>query len=364
MKKHLAILFLLSALIAGCSGLSPSEKIEAQFWATQYAENGVIPPAKYQTLAATALNLYLPSTPMPTQNMNWTPTMNFQQFSATQAAQVQNNALTAQVQQQQYEMDKLKAEQAAEQARLAAQAHSDQMTSQAAAIELQSTQSAEGTKVANTAIAQATATERAMVMQAAGTGTAAVLTAVVQPTMDSLTLQAARIVQTVEAGEAEKVALSVRRQTMKNTFDAFLPWTLTLVLAYVFGRGFQTWVKTRPHARDEHGRTPTITRELPDGGVIFMLPDQMETGVVKITGDGSVVRYAPMDKEEQSHINKGKMIAEIVGQLPAGQTDAGKNLLQKFAVPQTTAPARIVVSGNGDLKSAIEEADQRLLEEA
>lgn len=363
MKKYIAILFLLSLLIAGCSGLTYSEQVEAKFWATQNAEYGVIPPAKYQTLAATALNLRLTSTPAPTQNMNWTPTMNFQQFSSTQAAQVQNNALTAQVQQQQYEMQKLQAEQAAEQARLAAQAHSDQMTAQAAAIALESTQSAEGTKVANTAIAQATATERALVMQAAGTGTAAVLTAVVQPTMDILTLQAARIVQTVEAGEAEKVALAVRRQTMKNTFDAFLPWTLTIALAYVFGRGFATWVKTRTHARDEHGRTPTITRELPDGGVIMMLPDQMETGVTKVTGDGSVVRYAPMDKEEQSHINKGRMIAEIVGQLPAGLPEAGKNLLTKFAGPQNAVPARIIVKGDGSLRAAIEEADQRLITE-
>lgn len=362
MKKIIAILFLLSALIAGCGGLSYDEKVEAQFWATQNAEYGVIPPAKYQTLAATALNLRL--TPTPVQGPPGTPTMSFYDYSATQAAQVQNNAMTAQVQQQNYEMEKLKAEQAAEQARLAAQAHSDQMTAQAAAIALASTQSAEGTKVANTAIAQSTATERALVMQAAGTGTAAVLTAVVQPTMDVLTLQAARIVQTVEAGEAEKVALAVRRQSMKNTFDAYLPWTLTLALAYVFGRGFATWVKTRTHARDEHGRTPTLTRELPDGGVIIMRPDQMETGVMKLSGDGSVVRYAPMDKEEQSHINKGNMIAEIVGQLPAGQTDAGKNLLQKFAGGQSAPPARIIVKGDGSMRAAIEEADQRLLEEA
>jgi len=362
MKRSIIILFAIGLVIAGCSGLSPEERIEAEFYATQNAEYGVIPPPKYQTLAATAYNLIL--TPTPLKGPPGTPTMSFYDYSGTQAAQVQNNAMTAQVQQQQYEMQKLQAEQAAEQARLAAQAHSDQMTSQAAAIALASTQSAYGTMVANTAIAQSTATERALVMNAAGTGTAAVLTAVVQPTNDILTLQAARIVQTVEAGEAEKVALSVRRQTMKNTFDAFLPWTLTLVLAYVFGRGFSTWVKTRTHARDEHGRTPTLTRELPDGGVIILRPDQMETGVMKLAGDGSVVRYAPMDKEEQSHINKGNIIAEIVGQLPAGQTDAGKNLLSKFAGGQTTQPARIVVSGDGTLKAAIEEADQKLLEEA
>jgi hypothetical protein len=366
MKKSIALFFLLGLALAGCGGLSYDEQVEAKFWATQNAEYGVIPPAKYQTLAATALNLRLTATPQgtPTPNPNWTPTMSFYDHSATQAAQVQNNAMTAQVQQQQFELKKLQAEQAAEQARLEAQAHSDQMTAQAAAVALQSTQSAYGTMVANTAIAQSTATERALVMQAAGTGTAAVLTAVVQPTMDVLTLQAARIVQTVEAGEAEKVALAVRRQTMKNTFDAYLPWTLTLALAYVFGRGFATWVKTRTHARDEHGRTPTLTRELPDGSVVITNVDQLETGVVKIGANGEVVRYAPMDEKEQSHINHGKMLAEIAGQLPVGQIETVKNLLAKFAGGQNTAPARIVVSGTGALKSAIEEADQKLLEEA
>jgi hypothetical protein len=209
----------------------------------------------------------------------------------------------------------------------------------------------------------AQATERAIVMSNNATGTAAVLTAVVQPTNDILTLQAARIVQTVEAGEAEKVALSVRRQEMKNSLDAYFPWVLTLALAYVFGRGFSTYVKTRMHARDEHGRTPTITRELPDGGVVLLRPDQLETGMVKVSGTGDVIRYAPMDKEEQSHINKGNILAEIVGQLPAGMQETGKNILSKFTGGSAPQPGRIIVSGDGTLRTAIEEADQKLLQE-
>jgi len=365
MKKTIALVFFIGLLLYGC-GLPYDKQIEMQFWATQNAESGVIPPAEYQTLAATAFNLRLTATPQgtPTPNAAWTPTMSFYDYSATQAAQVQNNAMTAQVQQQQFEMQKLKAEQEAEQARIIAQQHSDQMTAQAAAIALQSTQSAEGTRVANTAIAQATATERAFVMNNNATGTAAVLTAVVQPTMDILTLQAARIVQTVEAGEAEKVALAVQRQQGKNVWDTYLPWTLTLALAYVFGKGFSTWVKTRVHARDEHGRAQNFTRELSDGGVVVVKPDQMETGIVKITGSGDVIRYAPMDKEEQSHINKGNILAEIVGQLPAGMQEAGKNILSKFTGGPATQPGRIIVRGDGSLRTSIEEADQKLLEEA
>jgi hypothetical protein len=362
MKKIITILSFLGLLIAGCSGMSYDDKVEAQFWATQNAEYGVVPPAKYLTLAATALNLRLTPTPQgtPTPNVNWTPTMSFYDYSATQAAQVQNNAMTAQVQQQQFEMQKLKAEQEAEQARVLAQQHNDLMTSQAREAYLRATAQAEYMR----ATVAAQATERAFVMSNNATGTAAVQTAMVQPTNDILTLQAARIVQTVEAGEAEKVALAVERTKMNNSLNAYLPWAVTLALAYVFGRGFATYVKTRTHARDEHGRTPTITRELPDGGVVLVRPDQLETGMVKVSGAGDVIRYAPMDKEEQSHINKGNILAEIVGQLPAGMQDAGKNILSKFTGGAATQPARIIVSGDGSLRTAIEEADQKLLEEA
>jgi len=364
MKKFNPVLFaLLVVLFTGCSGMTVNQKIQAEFWATQNAESGVIPPAEYLTLAATALNLRLTATPQGTATPNaaWTPTMNFFDYSATQAAQVQNNAMTAQVQQQEFELKKLQAEQEAEQARIVAQQHSDQMTSQAAAIALQSTQSAEGTRVANTAIAQATATERAFVMSNNATGTAAVETAMVQPTMDIMTLQAARIMQTVEAGDAEKVALSVRRQTMKNTFDAFLPWTLIIALAYVFGRGFATWVKTRTHPRDEHGRPQTFTRELSDGGIVMVRPEQLETGIVKVTGAGEVIRYAPMDKTEQSDINRRTQAVEAIAALPMPYAQKGPQLLGTEFGRQTPR-VNFHDLKDSTLSPVMDEADSKFLE--
>lgn len=364
MKKFTPVLFaLLAVLFAGCSGMTYDQKIKAQFWATENAVSGVIPPAEYLTLAATAYNLRLTATPQGTATPNaaWTPTMNFFDYSATQAAQVQNNALTAQVQQQQYEMQKLQAEQEAEQARLAAQAHSDQMTAQAAAIALQSTQSAEGTRVANTAIAQATATERAFVMSNNATGTAAVQTAMVQPTMDILTLQAARIVQTVEAGEAAKVALAVKAQAATNYAKAWLPIAIIIGLSYVFGRGFATWVKTRTHPRDEHGRPQTFTRELSDGGIVMVRPEQLETGVIKVTGTGDVIRYAPMDKAEQSDINRRSQAVEAIAALPMPYAQKGPQLLGTEFGRQTP---RINIHNLKDnsLSPVLDEADSKFLE--
>jgi len=84
---------------------------------------------------------------------------------------------------------------------------------------------------------------------------------------------------------------------------------------------------------------------------------------VKVTNDGDVIRYAPMDKDEQSKINRGRSIADIVGQLPIPYAQAGKNLLNKFSGVPTNQPGRVTVHGDGRFGRAIEEADMQLLEE-
>jgi len=359
MKKILPLIFLLVILLSGC--LSEREKEEAIFYATQNAEFGVVPPPKYQTLAATAFNLRLTPTPMATAtpNANWTPTMSFYEYSGTQAAQVQSNLMTSQAQQQSYEMQKIKAEQAAESAKETAQAHAEQMTAEARATYMQGTAAAEATYVQGTAYAQATSTERAVVANAQSTATAAALTAVIQPTSDSLTLQAAKIMQTVEAGEAEKVALAVKRQSAKNYFDAYLPWVIIVAGAYVLGRGFQTFVKTRTHPRDEHGRPQTITRELTDGGVIMMKPEQFETAIVKVTGDGDVIRYAPIDKNEQSDINRRAQAVEAIAALPVPYAQQGPKMLGNEFGRSTP---RVNLRSDSALNPVLDEADNQFLE--
>lgn len=360
MSKRIGLVIIFFALLlSGC--LSEREVAEAKFYATQNAEYGVIPPPKYLTLAATALNLRLTPTPMgtATPNPNWSPTPNSWEYAQTQAAQVQYNQMTSQAQQQEYELQKLRAEQAAESARGTAQAHSEMMTAQARATFMQGTAFAEATYVQGTANAQSTSTAFQVMIGMQGTGTAAALTAVIQPTSDSLTLQAARIQQTIEAGEAEKVELAVKRQAAKNYFDAYLPWVLILALAYVFGRGFATWVKTRVHTRDEHGRMQTFTRELPDGGVVMVRPEELETGIVKVTGTGDIIRYAPMDKQEQSDITRRNQAVEAIAALPTPYAQKGAQMLgSEFG---RNAP-RVNFGNSASLNPVLDEADNQLLE--
>jgi len=358
MKKILlSILFIL--LLAGCDQWNEAE---AKAWATLSAQ-GTVPPPDMQTAAAIYLGLRLTSTPMPTgtPDPHNTPTMSFYEYSGTQAIQAQNNIMTSQAQQQNYEMQKLKAEQAAESARETAQAHAEQMTAQARATYMQGTAFAEATYVQGTAYAQSTSTERAMVMNAQATGTAAAMTAVIQPTSDVLTLQAARIHQTIEAGEAQKVELAVKRQAAKNYFDAYLPWAMIIALAYVFGRGFVTWVKVRAHPRDEHGRMQTFTRELPDGGVVMVRPEALETGIVKVTNEGNVIRYAPLDKQEQSDINRRSQAVEAIAALPTPFAQQGPKLLQGEFGRSTP---RVNFRSDSALNPVLDEADDQLLEGA
>jgi hypothetical protein len=237
----------------------------------------------------------------------------------------------------------------------------DRVTAQAQVA--QQTAVAMETKMYATSFAQATATQQAFVINQQNTAIAGEATAKVQPEHDMWTQQAIHVVQTVQAGEAKSVDLAVQRTTMVNAMRAWGPWAILIILGYVLGRGFQTYVKTRTHGRDEHGRKQTMQRELPDGGVVFVEPEMLESGILKVTNEGDVIRYAPMDKEEQSKINRGRSIADIVGQLPIPYAKAGQNLLNKFSGTQTSQPARVTIHGDGRFGPAIEEADMRLLEE-
>jgi len=363
----LAILFVIS--LAGCYGMSEQEKFETQFYATAYARDGVVPPPKYQTLAAEQLNFRFDiATPTPTPNPHWTPTLSAMEWSSTQAAQVQNNAMTAQVQQQQFEMDKLLAEQAAQNsentaiaARSTAEAYSMQQTAEARALAVQYTAQAEGTKVMNTAIANATNTAYIQQVNNQSTAVAAASTNAVLPTHAVWTQQAVYAIQTIEQGEANKVELAVRRQKMKNGFDALGPWLgfigITIVVAY----GFGIFVKTRVHARDEHGRVPLLQMRTNSGDTIIVKPEMMESSTMKIGRDGAVVRYAPMDAEEQSDINRRNQAIEAIAALPTPYAQTGAKIVTSEF---NSTRARVTVGNPHAMSSVLDEADQGFLEEA
>ena len=361
MKKSLLILIsIIAILVSGCM-YDDKTQAEAIFYATQNAAYGVVPPPKYQTLAAQEYGLYLTSTPQPTatQNPNWTPTPNAFQYAQTADAMVQSNQMTQQAQAYQYEMQKAEAERAAVAARETAQVHSMNMTAFAQATQVQATAFAQGTQVMATSYAQATSTERAMFLNAQASSTALVMTQVVAPTNDMLTLQSAKIQQTVEAGEAQKVELAVKRQSAKNYFDAFLPWTLIVAAMYVIGRGFQTYVKTRMTSRDEHGQKKGITRELTDGSFVHIEPDMLETGVIKVGPDGEVTRYAPMDKDEQSDLNKRRQFVEGIRSLPDSYAQQAPKLLMS-GFGQASSP-RVNFRADLSLTPVLNEADEQFL---
>lgn len=359
MKKSLLII-LLALVVAGCGKLSPQEQEEAIFYATQNAAYGVVPPPKYQTLAAAEYGLYLTPTPQPTatQNPNWTPTPNAFQYAQTADAMVQSNQMTQAAQQREYEMQKLKAEQAAVAAKETAVVHAANMTAFAQATHAQATAFAQGTQVMATAYAQGTATQWAYAINSQASATSMAITQVVAPTHDLLTMQAAKIQQTVEAGEAQKVELAVKRQSAKNYFDAFLPWVLIVALAYVGARGFQTYVKTRMTSRDEHGQKRSLTRELPDGGVVHIEPDMLETGVIKIGPSGDVTRYAPMDATEQSDLNKRRQFVEGIRALPDSYAQQAPKLLMSGFGNNTP---RVNFRMDMSMSPVVNEADEQLL---
>jgi len=189
MKKVLILAMLFIISLTGCASLSEQEKYEVIILATAYAKDpSFIPPAKYQTLAATALNMLFP-TATPTPNANWTPTMSFYDFSGTQVAQQQNVSMTNQANQLQMERERLEAEAAAARAstqayyaQVTAEAYRIEVTAQARATYMQGTANAEGTQMMSTAQAAATATVDMQQRIDATNAAANAATAQVQPT--------------------------------------------------------------------------------------------------------------------------------------------------------------------------------------
>lgn len=323
---------------------------------------------------ATAAVIYAQMTPsmMPSLTPYGTPTISpyevgltqFVSAPLTQQANEERLALTKDANELALEREKLRVAQAAIQATAdeknrqatvtadskTAIAYNDMQTSQASS---QKTAIAASTHAVETAVAAT--------RYAGETSVAAVKTERIAPTHDMLTLQADRVVQTAEAGEAMQVKLAVERTQWTNLLIAFGPWAFLAAIAYVAGRGFSTWVKTRTHSRDEHGRRQAFQRELPDGGVIYMQPEQLETGIVKVTGDGNVIRYGPIDKQEQSNINRGNQIADIVAALPAGYAQTGKNLLSKFAGGSSGGPSVDIAEEARGLGSVLEEAEGKIV---
>jgi hypothetical protein len=371
-KQLTLVVALLILLLASCSTLTMEEQLEAKYYATQYAKDPAnnIPPPKYQTLAATALGMYLPATPVPTStpDPHWTPTMSFYDFSGTQVAQQQNYQMTQNAQQLAVEQARLAAEERArreaEEAKHAQEtaiAYSQQQTAEARVWFAQQTANAQSTQIMGTQMAAATATMWAYQIDQQNTAVAGAATAAVQPTHAIWTQNAVYAVQTIEAGEAAKVELAVRRQNMKNIFDALLPWAIVVGAIIVLARGFAEWVKTRVHSRDEHGRVPLIQMKTDSGDTIVVKPELMESSTMKIQKDGAIVRYAPMDTQEQSDINRRAQAVEAIAALPTPYAQTGTKIVTSEF---NSTRARVTIGNPASMGPVLDEADRGFLEEA
>lgn len=349
-------------LLSGCYGMSANEKYEAIFYATAYAKDGVIPPAKYQTLAATALNFTFPITATPSPNPNWTPTLSGMEWSATQAAQVQNNALTAQANQQAFELEKLKAEQAAQNSentavasRATAEAYSLQQTAEARA-------AIEATSVSNTQVAAIATNEYVHKVNNENTAVAAAATNAVLPTHAIWTQNAVYVIQTVEQGNADKVALAVKRQETKNMLDALAPWSLVIVAAYVLGKGLFKWLKHRTYARDEHGRQPLLTIEDDQGNVKIIKPEILPKSIVSISATGNVQSYELTNENEQADINRRAQAVDALAVLPTPYAQQGAKIMNAEFGRGTAPRVNFHDLKDQNLGPVLDEADSKFLE--
>lgn len=354
------VIFLALALVLTACGVY--DKVEAEAVAT-YAAMGTAPPPKYQTAAAIYLGLTL--TPTPTPVPYGTPTMSMQDYSMTVVAQQQNNAMTQSAQELALEREKIAAEQRAEAAKATAAAA--ERTSEA--INGIRTAQAQATSAQATAYQQATATQQGLIFiqqtQAAHgveTQQSAQQTAIVEPTHAMWTVTAVSIQQRISEGQARDVELAVRRQEMKNGFDAYGPWLLVIFVAVISSEGFRKWLKTRVFKRDEHGKLPVVSTETDDGKNVFAKLDQVALPLWSVDKAGKVELMPPLDAVEQSNVTRRTQATEAISFLtPPYAQQAVKTMNAEFGGGQRGAPN--INIGNKAMNPVIDEVEAQLLEE-
>lgn len=298
------------------------------------------------------------STPMPTVYPTATqqpmPTMQLVNYAGTMAAFEMQSAMTQQAGRDQAEQAKL----AAEQAKIRATQHAEDL--QVTMIANQATARAYDAQM--TAQAQETRAAVMAATQGQQTAAAASATAQYQPTSDMWTTTA--IVQDIAVRQAEvdKVNLAVKRQSTVNIMQAWTPYVVIFLVLIFTNDGFKKWLRTRVFNRDEHGRMPQISFEMPDGQRVFVNPSLLTGPVLTIDDKGQVLLpQLESDRKEQSKVNHDAAIAEVVGLLPAPYAKTAQTLMANNFGGK--APARISIRDDGALAGIIEEADAKIVED-
>lgn len=361
MKRVIFFLLIFGALFLTACGSGLDEK-EARRVATQ-AALGTPPPPKYQTAAAIYLGLTL--TPTPTRIPYGTPTMSIEQMGATMLANQQNIASTQNAQQLALEQYRLAAEQQAERAKATQEA----AMRTAEAVDAIRTANAQGTQQQATAYVLATGTAQGLVFiqqtQAANaiqTQRSAEQTQAVEPTHAVLTVTAQSYEDRIKEGQAREVELAVRRQEMKNGFDAYGPWALVIFIVLVTSEGFKKWLKVRVFHRDEHGKVPFVSMEK-EGKTALLKLEQMTTAGITVDNKGKIEEMEPSDREEQKEVTKRAQTIEAISQLqPPYAKQAASIMNNEFGVRKSEAPT--IRFNDRAMGTVVDEAEGLLMEEA
>jgi len=227
----------------------------------------------------------------------------------------------------------------------AAQVKSERATQQMQAKQERATQQAQERIDAATAQARAdTATQNAVIAAQTQQAWEATVTAAVVGTQTAfpMTMTALPIHSTAEAasllaqgteqaGSAELTNLTVKRQTMKNGLDAFLPWTL-IVSGFIIGSlSIVIFTQYRQLKRDRNGLLGgEVVKH--KNGVTVIRPDNMTGAAMTINKQGQVTEAGSVSDFQQQTTRRqqlreasiGKTLPEfrqivgMFGQPPAG----------------------------------------------
>jgi hypothetical protein len=291
-------------------------------------------------------------TPLPSSPY-WTPTMNIQEFSGTLIANEQNNALTKQANELLAEQERVNAEQAAIKA--TQEANRLNATSTAGAATTIAYNALQTASVAETATARAEAT-RAVETSIAGRATAAQM-----PTSAIWTAEAVEREARIQEAEVQNVEMARDRQQTKNFADAVLPWALTVIALFLIGRGLFEYLKNRVLTRDEHGKMPTVMRQLPDGSMVITRLDLLPAPTAVIRPDGGII--IAETSEEQADVTRRTQITEAISALPIPYARNAPALMKTEFGNGSSAPSVKIIHDARALSPVLEEAEAGLIEE-
>ena len=325
-------LFILGMILAGI------------FTANAVSDNPV-KSAKEQATAAVIFAMMTPSitiTPTP----NGTPTPNLAEIGLTAAAQAQANQLKiAQAEQanqlamaklnQEVELEKIHAQQTADSIAMTATAERQLVFDGQTAIAIQ-------THGPETAVAR---TE----------------TVVAQVYYDQFTKTAIPVVQTVQWSNAINVSNAAEADSLTATPRAFTPIIVIIALTSAGMWALKKFFDERTSSRDEHGRSKTLSINKKGTTVVANL-DRIPQGLFSVDKDGNVVIHNVADQGEQARTTERAQTADMLSALPPGrEREAGR--LTNNALGRGGQPDRIAIHGDGLFRSAINEADNLMMQE-